>query len=231
MTTDELLQELIEQQSSKQTQPAFILLPPSGQPCKWTSLSRRDINALILATQENNRGHGLQRTNKDKRRCAEIALREFPQPSDAGIAKICGVSDRFVNGVRGHSGGNGSDLTRTGRDGKEYRVRHRSPTAVLADNLPNFKLPADPMAHPQALSTYFTGLAEQICVPICKYPALANPINAAMYAMFIEVLKRVDQIQAIGHSSQPALKVARVKGESQLNGASAPPGIEDAKIK
>ena len=43
-----------------------------------------------------NTGHGLRRTGPDKRRCVEIALKEFPKLSARAVAEMCGVSDPFV---------------------------------------------------------------------------------------------------------------------------------------
>lgn len=72
--------------------------------------------------------NGLRRTNDDKHRCVEIALREFPDWSDRKIEEACGVSDYLVATVRKETGArNGTSTlpadqpqTRTGRDGKQY---------------------------------------------------------------------------------------------------------------
>lgn len=44
-----------------------------------------------------NAAHGHQRTNADKRRCVEIALREFAGMSNRAIADMCGVSADLVD--------------------------------------------------------------------------------------------------------------------------------------
>lgn len=155
-----------------------------------------------------NRGHGLQRGNEDKRRCAEIALREFPELSDRAIAEMCGVSDRFVNKVRGRADANRSDLTRTGRDGKRYRIRRRTPLAKSRDDLPDFKLPRDLGQREHALSAYFAGLSERLCALITKHPSLASPARTAVYAMVGKVLKRVNEVSPTPRSPQPAAPVA-----------------------
>jgi hypothetical protein len=43
--------------------------------------------------------HGYRRTNADKRRCIEIAVREFPRLSARALAKMCGVSNSTVRQV------------------------------------------------------------------------------------------------------------------------------------
>ena len=68
-----------------------------------------------------NRDHALKRSNADKRRCVEIALREFGGMSDRAIAEMCGVSDRFVGNIRPEPTANGSQL-RTGQDGKTRKM-------------------------------------------------------------------------------------------------------------
>lgn len=58
-----------------------------------------------------NKGHGLKRTNPDKRRCVELFLNRFPRWADTRIADAAGVSNNFVGDVRkqysnaGHSDG------------------------------------------------------------------------------------------------------------------------------
>jgi hypothetical protein len=88
--------------------------------------------------------HGHRRTNADKRRCVEIALREFGKLSDRGIAQMCGVGHPLVAEMRGQledsSTSNlqnpiNTDLSeppafRTGRDGKSYPVNDFGPPPV-----------------------------------------------------------------------------------------------------
>ena len=47
-----------------------------------------------------NNVHGLRRTNADKLRCVQLALREWPTLSDHQIADICNVSHTFVGKVK-----------------------------------------------------------------------------------------------------------------------------------
>ena len=47
-----------------------------------------------------NAAHGLRRTNKDKRKAVEIALREYPKLSNRAIADLCRVSHVMVNDIR-----------------------------------------------------------------------------------------------------------------------------------
>jgi len=44
--------------------------------------------------------HDLRRTNADKRKAVEVALRGFPKLSSREIAGLCGVSDPFIGQVR-----------------------------------------------------------------------------------------------------------------------------------
>ncbi|HWN09744.1 MAG TPA: hypothetical protein VNO50_10835 [Pyrinomonadaceae bacterium] len=43
-----------------------------------------------------NMSHGIRRTHEDKRKCVQLALSEFPEVSDRGIALMCAVSHPFV---------------------------------------------------------------------------------------------------------------------------------------
>jgi len=58
-----------------------------------------EYDALRFALSANV-DHGLRRTNADKRRAVEIALKEWPKESDRQIARTCAVSHPFVMGIR-----------------------------------------------------------------------------------------------------------------------------------
>ena len=91
-------------------------------PAEVQAGSRTDALRHALGANATN---GLYRTNADKRNVADIALREWPDLSNAFIAEVCKVSGELVRNVR-------TDLTKrgeiakaeivTGRDGKEYNV-------------------------------------------------------------------------------------------------------------
>ena len=65
--------------------------------------------------------HGLRRTNADKRRCIEIALREFGDLSSRAIADKCGVGHQLVLQVRQVDEASTSKVT--GADGKSYPAK------------------------------------------------------------------------------------------------------------
>lgn len=68
---------------------------------------------------------GQRRTNADKRRCVEIALREFPKMSSRAIGEMCVVAHSFVE--RQRTGElvpeSSSPATRTGLDGKQHAAK------------------------------------------------------------------------------------------------------------
>ena len=74
-----------------------------------------------------NTKNGLRRTNADKRKAVEIALREFGKMSDVEIARLCGVNDKTVAAHRPASLGNSEAETRLGADGKLYRLPRGEP--------------------------------------------------------------------------------------------------------
>jgi len=82
------------------------------------------IDALRAALSAN-ATHGLKRTNADKRRCVEIALREWPKLSDVKIGELCGVNDKTVATYRPATLGSSEPEKRTGKDGKSYPA-HRA---------------------------------------------------------------------------------------------------------
>lgn len=69
----------------------------------------KEIEALILQgtlmdalkhALSANISNGLRRTNADKRKCVELALKNFSDLSDRGIAELCGVQHNLVRGLR-----------------------------------------------------------------------------------------------------------------------------------
>lgn len=73
-----------------------------------------------------NQAHGVRRTNADKRRSVEIALREWPTLSDSALAELCGVSHPFVGSIRKQVVTVTTSTERTGKDGKTYTVEKKS---------------------------------------------------------------------------------------------------------
>ena len=95
------------------------------------------IDALKYALGAN-RDHALKRSNADKRRCVEIALREFGGMSDRAISEMCGVSNDFVSRHRPQLSLNDSSTpkTRTGLDGKTRKMPERKPEPAKIQLLP-----------------------------------------------------------------------------------------------
>ncbi|HXU18700.1 MAG TPA: ParB N-terminal domain-containing protein [Terriglobales bacterium] len=83
-----------------------------------------------------NAHHGLPRTNEDKRKAVELALAEFPDLSDRGVADICAVSDKLVAAVRKPAGEDRQAL-RVGRDGKHYPAERKPKAASQANEVPS----------------------------------------------------------------------------------------------
>ena len=93
------------------------------------------VEALRYALGANLR-HGLRRTNADKRRCVEIALKEFAGLSDRVIAEMCGVGNALVSVMRRQVCDPHTSSARTGRDGKSYSTakspRHENPAEPIS---------------------------------------------------------------------------------------------------
>lgn len=68
--------------------------------------------------------HGQRRTNADKRRCVEIALREFGDLSSRALGTLCGVDHKTVAAVRSN-GEVPQSITTT--DGRQYPTRRPEP--------------------------------------------------------------------------------------------------------
>ncbi|GAB5559740.1 MAG: hypothetical protein SynsKO_13870 [Synoicihabitans sp.] len=84
--------------------------------------SRSDALKHALGANATN---GLYRTNADKRNVADIALREWPDLSNAYLADVCKVSGELVRKIRTElvqTGQLAKTERVTGRDGKDYPV-------------------------------------------------------------------------------------------------------------
>jgi ParB-like chromosome segregation protein Spo0J len=58
------------------------------------------FDEALLDAVGDNLGHGLRRTNKDKRRCVKLLRKQFPDWSDRKIADAAGVHHDLVGDVR-----------------------------------------------------------------------------------------------------------------------------------
>lgn len=102
----------------------------AAQRCGWVEIdcdvrkgSKQDAIKYSLGS---NIAHGLRRTNADKRRGVEIALREFGKMSDRAIAEMCGVGYTLVAEIQkerlpttGSQPPPPRPTQRIGRDGRE----------------------------------------------------------------------------------------------------------------
>ena len=94
----------------------------------------RDL-AVWLATGAN-RTHGLRRTNEDKRRAVEMALKAKPDASDRMIADHVGVDHKTVTSVRAEMASTGEFPQLTERVGKDGRTRSLPKPQPKADDPP-----------------------------------------------------------------------------------------------
>lgn len=100
-----------------------------AEPRSWCGLTQytrpqEELDA-ILAANAAAAHKGQRRSNADKRRCVEIAVKEFAGLSSRAIAELCAVSDFMVNQQRGALQ-ESSNATRTTSDGRQYPATRRS---------------------------------------------------------------------------------------------------------
>ncbi len=106
--------------------------------------------------------HGQRRSPADKRRCVELALKEFPGLTNEVIADMCAVDPKTVASVSGSSGISRPEKL-IGKDGRQYPASRRTsnPTtpariapesfAPSAPSPPLAKLPARAHEKPRRL--------------------------------------------------------------------------------
>jgi len=117
------------------------------------------VDALRCALSAN-AVHGQRRSNKDKRRCVEIALKEFPKLSSSMIAEMCGVSHTYVDGHRPNNLQSLQVEKRIGKDGKERPATRRTEPKETEDHetILEDKVPM-PKSGPPSNGMYYAELA------------------------------------------------------------------------
>ena len=117
-------------------------------PCDVRQGTKRD--AILYAVGANST-HGLQRTNKDKRRAVMTLLNdaEWSQKSDREVARLAGVSHPFVLSLRSQvitvitSPAQDEQATRKGADGKSYPAK-RKPVETKPEVIDELGEPCSP---------------------------------------------------------------------------------------
>lgn len=100
----------------------FLAAQRNGDVTMLANVHDGGRSAAIKFALGANVSHGLRRSNADKRRAVEIALREFANMSDRAIAELCGVSPSTVSPLRPKPSVSNLDTIETpsvriGRDG------------------------------------------------------------------------------------------------------------------
>lgn len=116
-----------------------------------------------------NLGHGLRRTNEDKRRAVTMALEDRPEASDALIADHCGVHVNTVAAVRRQVPQIVGPVERIGKDGKTYRIpppppRNIPPPPSVTPTEPRRIPPPPPSTPPEPAKP--TGPVDAVGYPI-----------------------------------------------------------------
>lgn len=83
---------------------------------------------IVAPSGSGTRELGFPGKRTDKRRCVEIALKEFSDWGDSKIADVCGVSHPFVMKLRPQvvTVTTSTQTTRIGKDGKQYPAKREN---------------------------------------------------------------------------------------------------------
>lgn len=169
-------------------------------PCNVHNGTRRDA---VLYSVGANGSHGLRRSNEDKRKAVATLLAdpEWAAWSDREIARQCGVSDRFVNGLRASA--NDSQMhpvpaTRTvTRNGKTYEQKTekigKSPKAKAAAPAPQAADPVLEVATPRVTPEHGAVASASLEDLLAENAALREQL-AECQAKLAEVMEHRDDI-------------------------------------
>lgn len=126
--------------------------------------------------------HGLRRTNADKRRAVEIALKLKPGVSSRFIAEHCGVGVDLVSSMRQVSDSDTSP--RTGKDGKTYPPPARRPVPTRQTD-PEAVEPPRVIARPVPSRP----------APVAEPPAVLDNIGRPIPAHLLPLWDRSQEVQ------------------------------------
>lgn len=151
-----------------------------------------------------NAEHGLPRSNADKRRAVEAALRHAKglTMSSRAIAEHCKVSDHFVGVMRQELGLRCDPIapeTRTGRDGKTYPVAAKPAPAAAPppppppvesepepDPIDESKLEHPPTPWPETPSTFQQERPKPVALPRRPMGEDSRPVRNAIHDLVYE---------------------------------------------
>ena len=137
--------------------------------------------------------HGLRRTNADKRRAVEMALKLKPNTTDRLIADHCGVDDHTVASARRLTCGNSAPAMRTGRDGKQYPPPPQ-PLPKIGG------VPKCPPPPPQGVPANRTITPPPPPPPAVDKDALGNPIPDHLAGLFKRCVEVSDVLRQISEA-------------------------------
>ena len=157
------------------------------------------IDALKAALAAN-AAHGIRRTNQDKRRAVEIALREFGKLSSRQIAELCGVSTDMVIDHRPQLSESDSSK-RMGADGKERPATRRTSltVAVTEPVAPPVGKPVDEVDDGEGpVKSWTRDEAENLSTmadnaPAHEVKATKRPVGMTMAMEAINILRRIPE--------------------------------------
>ena len=164
----------------------------SGQAILVKKIPGNRKKAVELACGAN-RTHGLRRTNADKRNAVTLALKELGCLSDREIAKLCGVSNKFVGDVRRqvcteHT----SNTKRVGADGKDYPAKpRRTPSPQDPAGFDPKSLEKEPSSKPPKSGTSFVSPKQR---EECESSLGRLIRNLEAVGIYNEFLSPLDQI-------------------------------------
>ena len=152
---DDVVEDYMEAYKSKEKLPPIQLFQPNGEKFFLISDGRHrleaqrllkrkaieadvqkgDFSTALTSALVANQRHGLRRSNEDKRRCIEVACKQWPDYSHKKIADVCCVSSHTVASVMGELQKKGEvkeTTVRTDAKGRKMNVsrigKSRSPS-------------------------------------------------------------------------------------------------------
>lgn len=152
--------------------------------CNVHQGSVEDARWFAVAT---NKTHGLRRTNADKRRAVEMALKARPELSNVALAEHCGVDRDTIAEARKRLAESASQTARTGRDGRTTNTANIGKTQQKKADKPADKpaeeptpaMPPDKLADARKLLIARPSLSDAAIAAQCGVP---SQVVAAMRA-------------------------------------------------
>lgn len=170
------------------------------------------LEDAVFAACGKNRGHGLRRTNADKRKAVEMAIAIRPDWSDRAIAKHVGVDHKLVAAVRDPRA---AERQQQNRDKSAAKKLGSDPAVAGMGSDPRPRVESDPAPRPEQLPTSVSSDNERDDV----LAELAEEVERLTDRLAVEAMDATEDEKALAAETIAQLRAEVASLQAQLKAA------------